>query len=444
MVPVVRPLAKLSLALLLATVAGGCAAFQSKNQAPSPPLVTGLPKAVPQPITRTSPGAQVAWLSLMGKDGALDLVGIDEAGHQVARLSRAWVPGADDSFGLWRSPNGASILQARGRTIISYSAIDGKVGRSHQRTAGQIIADAFSPDGRYLALLLFESGRVQLEVIDIQTGVSAGVLPVPHDPEARTPGAVSGQSAPWSAMTFGSNSLLYAVSDYGGPARLITFSLDGGKLQQAAASPLELSCGGALLLKVVEESATMAGFCHFDGAVWFVDLKNIADSRMIRSGQPNPMWDSPIFRPDGRVLYLVETGTIRLVDLSRRSLLGPVKLPKAAGDSSLLSTFASLLITTAEAGFIASTMPVSPDGLRLYVAEGDQVLVLDASDLKLLARLPAGQKLGEIWVSGDGHLLYATSEDGRRLLIMASDGSGLHSAAVDLPGFGRFIASEHG
>jgi hypothetical protein len=111
-------------------------------------------------------------------------------------------------------------------------------------------------------------------------------------------------------------------------------------------------------------------------------------------------------------------------------------------DSGLLSALSSLLVRPVEAGFIASTMPISPDGLRLYVVRSDEVLVLDASDLKLLARLKGGEKLGELWVSGDGHLLYATSEDGRRLWIMNADGTGLHS--VPLAGSGRFIASEHG
>jgi hypothetical protein len=438
---IARPLA----AVLLAAMAAGCAAFQSRNQ-PSPSVGSGLPQALRQPITRTSPGAQVAWLSLTGTDGVLDLVGIDGAGHQVAYFSRAWTATSGNSFGLWRTPDGASILQAKGRAIVSFDAVDGKVRRSYQVAVGDIIADAFSPDGRYLALLLFETGQVHLDVIDLQGGASLGPLPVPHDPAARTPGvvSVSGQSSPWSALSFASNSLLYMVSDYGGPARLASFSLEGGTLHQVGASsqPLPLSCGGALIIKVVDNGATLAGFCHFDGGVWFIDLRQLDGSRLVHSGQPNPMWDSPIFRPDGRVLYLVETGLIRVIDVSARSLVGVTPLPKAVGASSLLSLLASLLITPAEAGFIASTAPISPDGLRLYVADGDAVLVLDTSTLKLLARLPAGEALGEVWVSGNGRLLYATTENGRRLLVMGSDGTGLH--AVDLPAYGRFIASEHG
>jgi hypothetical protein len=86
---------------------------------------------------------------------------------------------------------------------------------------------------------------------------------------------------------------------------------------------------------------------------------------------------------------------------------------------------------------------VSPDGLELYSANGDGVMVLRVPDLKPLARLAPGFNASEVWISVDGQTVYVTSQDGKTLRIMRADGS--HQKSVNLPDLGGgFIASEHG
>ena len=88
-------------------------------------------------------------------------------------------------------------------------------------------------------------------------------------------------------------------------------------------------------------------------------------------------------------------------------------------------------------------MPLSPDGLKLYSAGYDGITVLRVPDLKPLARLAPGLKVGEVWISGDGRTLYAITNDGGQLVVMHQDGTGLET--VSLPArAGGFLASEHG
>ena len=92
---------------------------------------------------------------------------------------------------------------------------------------------------------------------------------------------------------------------------------------------------------------------------------------------------------------------------------------------------------------MASTVPVSPDGLRLYSATADGVVVMRIPDLKVIARLGRGFNANEVWISGDGKTIYATSEDGKTLLTLSADGS--KAVRVTLPDLtDGFIASEHG
>jgi len=55
----------------------------------SPKVV--LPQPVPQPVTRTSAAAQVAWLGTSAPDGTAELIGVDPTGAIVARMP--WAEG---------------------------------------------------------------------------------------------------------------------------------------------------------------------------------------------------------------------------------------------------------------------------------------------------------------------------------------------------------------
>ena len=103
----------------------------------------------------------------------------------------------------------------------------------------------------------------------------------------------------------------------------------------------------------------------------------------------------------------------------------------------------SWLIPIANAGGVASTQPISPDGLRLYTDTSDGIVVLRIPDLKPLTKLAPGTSVNEIWISGDGRTVFATSGDRKSLVIARDDGSGVK--VVPLPAeSGGFIASEHG
>lgn len=414
------------------------------------PVVRSLPEPVPQPVTRTSPGAQVAWLWLRVQGQRPSLVAFDPGGRQVARSSEFTAPGSAAVYGAWRSADGSSIVTAGSDRLTVYSAHDGTRQQTYTRMPGVIVGDAFSPDGRLLALLV-STGDLHLQVIDLQSGNLQSVA-VAHDPSARLPGA-SGQldKVVWGMPVFAPDSVhLYALTDWGGPLRLTAFTVrDGVPVQTGTAvsgkdrTDFPSCAGPAMAMKVVGAGTTLAAFCHFDGAVWLFDARTLNTAGTVQTHQGNPFWLSPIFTPDGRLLYLHQSpghgDTMQVVDLATHRLLGPVPTPS---DVDKAGPFA-WLAGNAYAGGVASTVPVSPDGLELYSATADGVMVLRIPDLKPLARLAAGVKCDEVWISGDGRTLYATADDGSKLVVMHEDGSGVHT--VSLPArAGGFLASEHG
>jgi len=424
---------------------------QTSNQSNNTPISTSLlPKPIPQPITRTSPGAQVAWLWVQVQGEQPSLIAVDPSGRVVARLDQS-----ADAYGIWRSADGATIYSPGSDLITAYSALDGKVQRTYSRQPGNLVGDTFSPDGHWLALLLLNNG-LNLQVIDLKTG-SSQVLPVPHDPNASLPGMNCSANptcagiVAWGLSVFSADSNhLYTLTDWGGPTRLTAFSLGSPKVIQTATAVdgqqghTFATCGAPnMVAKVIDSGRTLVAFCHMDGAVWFFDLTNLTTSVVLQSKQGNPYWLSPIFTPDGQLLYLHQWpgfgDTMQVVDLTKRKLLGPVPTPI---DPNQNGPFA-WLITNAYAGGVASTVPVSPDGLKLYSATDNGVLVLRIPDLKPLAKLVPGFKANEVWISGDGQAIYATSEDGKTLLVMHADGS--HQRSMSLRDVaGGFVASEHG
>jgi len=409
-------------------------------------VLTGLPMPAPEPITRTSAGAQIAWLWLQEQGGSPYLVAYDPAGRLVARLGQSTAPTtAAEIYGFWRSPDGASIFTSGVASLTAYAAVDGHAVRAYQRPPGSLMDNAFSPDGHYLSWLTYGSGQLRLDVLDLRTGTWVSPAAIPHDSQASMPG-YSGSPNSWGMPVFSPDSVhLYTITDWGGPARLSAFTLKNGQLQGLGTQLLrDVSCAGpAMALKVIDAGGTLAAFCHFDGAVWLIDLKTLSVATVLHPRQSNPFWASPVFTSDGRLLYLLEPGTAQVLDLDRRTVRGPFALPKTAGDQSPLTALLSFLVMPADAGGIASTVPLSPDGLKLYVANPDGVTVLRIPDLKPLAEVASGSSTNEVWVSGNGDTLFVTADDGRALVTVRADGSGVHR--IDLPGVaGGFVASEHG
>jgi hypothetical protein len=434
----------LALLVSIACAVTAPSALAPETRASPAPTSFGLPKPIPQPITRTSPGAQVAWLRLTERDSGLHsvLAGIDPSGAIVAQLD----VDAIGARGIARSADGASLYAFAADRIDVYSALTGKLSRTYRGPASDPIDSAFSPDGRWAALLV---AGPQLQLIDLVSGTSQ-MLPLEHDPKANLPG-LSGNvaNALWGTLAFATDSAhLYTLTDWGGPARVTSFALGGSSWTRAATavSGQKLAfpeCAGpALALKVVQGGRVLAAFCHVDGAVWLFDLSTLTPAAVLRPSQKNPFWLSPIFTPDGQLLYLHQSPAfgdeMQVVDLAGRRVLGPVPTPTKTGAP---GPFAWLMPVVAYAGGVASTVPISPDGLRMYSPTTAGIVVLRVPDLALVTTLAPGLGAGEVWISGDGRTVY--SVDGQRLVIASDDGRSVKR--IDLPKPNAFfISSEHG
>ena len=325
--------------------------------------------------------------------------------------------------------------------ITAYSALEGKVQRTYARAPGSVVGDAFSPDGHWLAMLLFNT-VLQLQAIDLRTG-SSQIIKV--GASCSSSGGSCTTSGGWGMVIFAPDSARVYTLTWGGPIRLSAFNLEGGKLSQTGATvDGQAGCTApAMAASIIARGRTLVTFCHGDGAVWFFDLGRLVSTGAIRPTQDNPFWLSPIFTPDGQLLYLHQWpafgDSMQVVDLTTRKLLGPAPTPTKVDEGGPFAW----LITNVYAGGVASTVPISPDGLRLYSATAGGVIVLRVPDLKPIAKLAPGFNANEVWVSGDGRTIYAVSDDGKQLLVMGDDGS--HQRSVALPSqAGGFIASEHG
>ncbi len=422
------------------------AALSPAPHASSSAATGTLPRPVALPITNTSAAAQVAWLDVGQASGRPSAIGVGPDGTIVARIESSGDARGAAVFDPFRSSDGRTIIVVESAAVVGYSALDGTRQWSRPRERGGVVSHAVSADSRWLALLTI-ADDLELQLIDLRTDRSV-VLPVARDPDTDLPGLTCPgrcqDSVEWGKAVFApDSSLVYTVTDWGGPLRLTAIRLDGPGPRQTGTALTDGACGGpAMAMRVAGGGRTLAAFCYVNGNVSFYDLSTLESSGSIDAEQPNPFWLSPIFTPDGRLLYLHQWpgfgDTMQLVDLETRRILGPVKTPTRPGTDGPFAW----LVPTAYAGGVASTMPVSPDGLRLYSATDDGVIVLRIPDLAPVARLAPGVETNEVWVSGDGQTIYATVADGERVLAVGADGRGQHLVDLPAPAIG-FIA-EHG
>lgn len=401
---------------------------------PTPNNTSLLPAPIPQPITRTSDGAQVAWVSMQSQDQPPSIAAIDATGRILATLN-----GEAGPYGIWRTPDGSEVFIPGSGQVTAYAASDGKPLRTYPLPAGQLVGDAFSPDGNWLTVLILNSDLLQLGAINLPTGTTQ-LATIERNSKANAGVIVFG----------GTFSPLYALTGWDTSMRLTALSLAGGKLIELTSGTSGEpgrnypSCAGpAMPAWVIGRGTTLLAFCHADGAVLFFDLATLNSSGAVQASQPNPFWLSPILTPDGQLLYLHQWpafgDTMQVVDLSKRRLVGPLQTPTRLDQGGLFAG----LVTNVYAGGVASSEPISPDGLKLYSATADGVIVLRVPDLKPIAKLAPGFDANEVWVSGDGRTIYATSEDGKKLAVIRSDGS--FERTIDVPRLAvGFIASEHG
>lgn len=386
-----------------------------------------LPEPILQPITRTSPAAQVAWVGVYAQGQPPGtFVGVDPRGTIVGQLQGG---------PYWRSADGALLYARTGNAITAYSAADGRPQRVYPRNMEDaVVAMAFSPNGRWLALI---GAAADIQVIDAQSGA---VQTTPLG------GAVTG-GVYGSTLLFSADSArLYTLLDPAGPMSITAFDVTPTGLvqtgravdgQEGASLP---PCAG-LAPKIVGGDQTLALFCHGDGLIELIDLRRLTAARTVHAEQRNPFWLSPIFTPDGQLLYLHQLPAfgdlMQVVDLRSGTLLGPVPTPTTIDQPGPFSWLSGIAL----AGGVASTVPVAPDGSKLYAASGGGITTLRIPDLKPLAKLAPGIDIDEVWVSGDGRTIFATA--GATLYVIPERGG--PSISVDLPAqTGGFIASEHG
>lgn len=406
-----------------------------------------LPQPIAQPITRTSPAAQVAWvgtseLNAAGNGRHTVLVGVDPNGRIVGRIDDATQPFVALTV---RSADGATLVTVGDTKITVYSALDGSIQRTYPREPQDALVDsAFSPDGRWFAYI-GEAAYVQ--VVELRTGLTQ-----------TTPlgGPVHTQNGGLSKVIFSPDSKrLYTVLNWSDP-RIAAFDVTPTGLRQTAGatnrqpgvtspSPQDLpTCGGpGVALNIVGGGQTLVVFCYVDGTVAFIDLPTLTTTATVHAEMKNPFWLAPIFTPDGQLLYLHQYPAfgdfMQVVDLRAHTIRGPLPTPTKTDQPGLFSW----LFPVAYAGGTPSTVPISPDGLKLYAESGSGITVLRVPDLKPIAKLAPGVQVTEVWISGDGKTVFAT-DGGKEVLVMREDGSGTPTTVTIPLEVGGFFASERG
>lgn len=401
-----------------------------------------LPQPIAQPVTRTSRAAQVAWVSTSelnpaGTDRVTTLVGADPAGKIVGRIDGAKDPGVTRAR---RSADGALIVTISEASITIYSALDGTVQRTFARELTDVVADvALSPDGQWLALI--GARLLFVQVVDLRSGAAQ---------ETPLGSAKPGQITGGATLLFSPDSKhVYTIVDWSGPLSIEAFDVTAKGLVQTARAvdgqggkTFRGCAGPGLAPKIVGGGSTLVVYCHVDGSVTFIDLPTLTTMATVLAEMKNPFWLAPIFTPDGQLLYLHQYPAfgdfMQVVDLRTRVLLGPVPTPTKVEQPGPFSW----LFPVAFAGGTPSTVPVSPDGLRIYSVADDGIAVLRVPDLKPIAKLASGLHLSEAWISGDGKTVYATDQ-GKGLFVIP-EGGGTPVTVTFPMQVGGFIASEHG
>ena len=395
----------------------------------APPAARSLPASLPAPspvAISTDPAAQVAWL-----DSGSEMVGIDPSGAAVGHVS---TPGFNPYI-TYRSPDRTQIVVFNGAAVDVYSALNGRrLARIARGNADPVAADAYSPDGRYLAVL----ASSKIEVFDLRAARTAGSVDLPGTP-----------AAAWGAgsLAFAGPSTLYAFLDYSGHPTLMRLAVDGAGVHIIASAVdgakghhLPLCPAPDLLLRALAGGRTLVTFCHQDGGVTFVDGESMNVQKSFALGSRNPFGANAMFTPDLHLLYVQYGSAVVAVDLVAQRVVGPGRFGSREHPEGALGWLGAV---DAQAGGVASTVPISPDGLRFYLATNSGIEAYRVPRLEWLASLAPGVNVDEVWVSGDGSTLYATVHGGG-LAVVPVNGGAIRQVALAAGGYRGFVSSDHG
>jgi hypothetical protein len=346
----------------------------------------------------------VAWLG-----EAVRMRGFTPDGRELSLAGLPLFNSSNESTGL-RSADGRRLYVVASGKLTVATAMDGGVERlidlppAFRLAAAPLTAASLSPDGRWLAL---ESNisATDLLLIDLDSGTAAasGFLAIDHRGGAVPPGAAG-------LLALSGGRLLMLLP---GTEEAVMAAPRNGRLEiQSRLFDRGLSCASPTLLHALPGGSAAVGYCPMDGRVWWLDLDRFRLAGAVEARIGNPFWGSPVFTPDGRLLYVYDSwdGGVSVVDLVGRHLLST--RAAVGGRTALHLPFAK----DAYAKGPNFSAALSADGATLFATGARDsaagIYALSTRDWSVLARWFDGRRYNSIWAGGDGRQLFAIREGG--------------------------------
>jgi hypothetical protein len=209
-----------------------------------------------------------------------------------------------------------------------------------------------------------------------------------------------------------------------GASEILLVSAQGQRIDvetrtsQVSASSLSCSEAADQTLHMVADGTAAAGYCPFDGTVWWLDLARfeVTEHALARIG--NPFWGAPTFSPDGRLLYVYDQwdGYASVLDLVQRRLLRSTRAiqPRLA--------IRLPFVRDALAKGPNYSAALSGDGETLFVTgahgSGDSVYALATSDWAIHGLWLQGRKLMALWAGSEAAAVFAMEASANALHIL--------------------------
>ena len=304
--------------------------------------------------------------------------------------------------------------QSNGDWVTGFRVVDAEVGATlatldlkGKTTYGFV---AMSPDGRSLYLNQFGEGATAMRVFDVPSGTLL--------PATALAGAV-GQSGSRAAPVFSPDGRWMFTLDAGSPTSYCA-SWDGPRCTPKADEQpyfLALDLGSRRMVTVplpMEQRST--------------DFEKYL------------LWSLAITR-DGATVYAINPaiGVVDELDARQMTLRRTSKITVSHADQGMLAAIGRLFFPVADAKrYITGGALLSPSGDRIYAAAYKGIAVVDTGDLSSRAVWQSEGEFDALALTADGERLYAVSNTGRRIAIIATrDGSKLGELVI--PAFAQAI-----